>query len=204
MSKILILFAHPALEKSRVQSRLAKQVAHLPNVTFRDLYEEYPDFFIDVRKEQRLLLAHDVIIFQHPFYWYSSPAILKEWMDLVLEHKWAYGTNGTALAGKKWMNAISCGGSKQAYSSAGLNRFSIRDLLAPFDQTAHLCSMEFLPPFVVHGTHRLSEEEIEQEALTYRAIVTALANDSLPVDKLRETEYINGLAPVLQQTQTLL
>ncbi len=101
MAKLLILFAHPALEKSRVHSRMVDKIQRIPNVTFHDLYEEYPDFDIDVRREQKLLLSNDIIILQHPFYWYSSPAILKEWQDLVLEHKWAYGAGGTALTGKE-------------------------------------------------------------------------------------------------------
>jgi glutathione-regulated potassium-efflux system ancillary protein KefG len=67
MSRILILFAHPVLEKSRVQSRLVAHTQHLEGVTFHDLYEAYPDFDIDVKKEQQLLLEHDIIIWQHPF-----------------------------------------------------------------------------------------------------------------------------------------
>ena len=63
----------------------------MEGVRLHDLYEAYPDFLIDVEAEQALLLEHDVIVFQHPVYWYSSPAILKEWQDLVLEHGFAYG-----------------------------------------------------------------------------------------------------------------
>ena len=35
-------------------------------MTFHDLYEAYPDFDIDVRREQALLLAHDVIVLPAP------------------------------------------------------------------------------------------------------------------------------------------
>ena len=71
MSRILVLFAHPALERSRVQHSLLKAIAALPDVLINDLYENYPDFDIDVKREKKLLLAHDIIIWQHPFYWYS-------------------------------------------------------------------------------------------------------------------------------------
>src|SRR4051794_28113090 len=98
--KVLVLFAHPALERSRVNRALLRAVTECPGVTFRDLYEEYRDLHIDVRREQALLLAHDAYLFQHPFYWYSTPAILKEWQDLVLEHNWAYGKEGKHLVGK--------------------------------------------------------------------------------------------------------
>ncbi|RYF62525.1 MAG: NAD(P)H oxidoreductase, partial [Cytophagaceae bacterium] len=124
MARILLQFAHPILSKSRIHTTLLHACSNLKNVTINDLYEQYPDLYINVEREQRLLLSHDIIIFQHPFYWYSSPAIIKQWFDLVLEHNWAYGSRGTALAGKSMMNAISCGGSRQAYNPTGTNRFT--------------------------------------------------------------------------------
>jgi glutathione-regulated potassium-efflux system ancillary protein KefG len=179
MAKVLILFAHPALEKSRVHSRLISNIHKIHGVTFRDLYETYPDFDIDIKKEQSLLLQHEIIILQHPFYWYSSPAIIKQWLDLVLEHGWAYGKDGTMLTGKKMMNAISCGGPSDAYQKEGRNRFTIREFLTPFDQTAVLCKMQYLPPFVIHGTHQLSTVEIEEYAINYEQLITALAEGNL-------------------------
>ena len=77
--RVLIQFAHPALQKSRVNRRLIAAVSNLENVTVNDLYEEYPDFSVNVKREQDLLRSHDIVVFQHPFYWYSSPALLKEW-----------------------------------------------------------------------------------------------------------------------------
>jgi glutathione-regulated potassium-efflux system ancillary protein KefG len=149
-NRVLVLFAHPALEKSRVNRHLIYAADGLEGVTFHDLYEEYPDFQIDVAREQELLRAHDVIILQHPFYWYSAPALLKEWLDPVLEHGFAYGTDGVELRGKTLMNAITTGGPRDAYQADGYNRFTIRQLLAPFDQTAALCGMRYLAPFVIH------------------------------------------------------
>src|SRR5262249_5428870 len=110
MRRILILFAHPVLERSRVNRRLLAAVRDLADVTVHDLYEAYPTLYIDAKREQRLLVDHDVIVFQHPFYWYSCPALLKEWQDLVLEHGWAYGHGGTQLRGKITFNAITTGG----------------------------------------------------------------------------------------------
>jgi glutathione-regulated potassium-efflux system ancillary protein KefG len=193
-SRVLILFAHPALEKSRVNRYLARAVEGMPNVTFHDLYEEYPDFQIDVRREQELLLAHDVIVFQHPFYWYSCPALLKEWMDLVLEHGFAYGHNGTALAGKVLLNAITTGGPREAYEATGYNRFTIRQLLTPFDQTANLCGMRYLAPFVIHRSLVISSpEEAAPHALAWRTAVEALADHTLDWDAAAGAERLNDL-----------
>lgn len=196
MAKVLILFAHPALEKSRVQKRLIRHLQILEGVTFRDLYEAYPDLDIDVKQEQTLLLQHDLIIFQHPFYWYSSPAIIKQWQDLVLEHGWAYGTGGNALEGKRMLNAISCGGPQHVYSHEGRNRFTIRQFLAPFDQTAVLCKMKYLPPFAVHGTHKLSEADIDFHAVQYEQLLLAFVNNRISDEECNLVEYLNDLVPI--------
>ncbi|HSJ10545.1 MAG TPA: NAD(P)H-dependent oxidoreductase [Longimicrobiales bacterium] len=182
MKRILILFAHPTLEKSRVHRRLVQALPALPGLTLNDLYEHYPDFDIDVRREQGLLMEHDVILMQHPFFWYSTPPILKQWQDLVLEHGWAYGSAGTALRGKDMLSVISAGGPMHAYHREGHNRFTVRELLAPVEQTARLCGMRYLPPWVVWGSHRLDEQDIAREAERFRDLVTRLHHGDLDID----------------------
>jgi glutathione-regulated potassium-efflux system ancillary protein KefG len=176
---VLVLFAHPAVHRSRVNRRLASRARAADRVTFHDLYEAYPDLDVDVEREQALLVEHDVVVMQHPFYWYSTPAILKQWQDLVLEHGWAYGREGTALHGKTMMNAITAGGGKEAYQKDGYNHYRIRELLAPFEQTARLCGMQYLPPFVVHGTHRLTDDQIESYAEDYGRLLSALGSGAI-------------------------
>lgn len=202
MADILVLFAHPALEKSRVQSALLRHIRHLKGVTVHDLYEHYPDFDIDVKEEQRLLLRHDIIILQHPFYWYSTPAIIKQWEDLVLEHAWAYGSKGKMLTGKKIFNAISCGGRQQAYGPDGLNRYTIRQLLGPIEQTARLCNMIYMPPFVIHGTHKLNDADIELYGVQYEQLVIALQHDRIAQEEWQKAEYLNELIPIPERIQS--
>jgi len=190
--RILILFAHPALQRSRVNRKLLDAVRELEGVTFHDLYEAYPEFDIDVRREQRLLLDHELVVLQHPFYWYSVPALLKEWFDLVLEHGWAYGHQGTRLHGKQLLSAITTGGSEEAYREGGHNRFTIRQLLAPVEQTAHLCGMDYLPPFVVHGTHGLGERESLRHAEDYRRTLVALRDGKIDLERARRLPRLNS------------
>jgi glutathione-regulated potassium-efflux system ancillary protein KefG len=183
--KILILFAHPRLSTSVVQRAMLRAVEGLENVTLHDLYAAYPDFIIDAKREQKLLLAHDIIVFQHPFYWYSSPAIIKEWLDLVLENGWAYGTGGSKLHRKFMMNAISTGGSRDAYREGGRNRFEIGQLLAPFDQSAHLCGMGFLEPFVIHTGRHMDPVELSGRAEKYRDLLVDFRDGRLePIKNL--------------------
>ena len=95
-------------------------------------------FNIDVKREQALLLEHDLIVLQHPLYWYSVPPLMKQWFDLVLEHGWAYGSQGNQLEGKTMLSVITAGGNEHAYCREGYNRHQIRDFLYPIEQTARL------------------------------------------------------------------
>lgn len=190
-ARVLVLFAHPAFERSRVNRALLTAASEVAGVTIHDLYEVYPDFAIDVRREQELLVAHDVIVWQHPFYWYSAPALLKEWLDLVLEHGFAFGDEGRALEGKWALSAITTGGSEESYGADGYNGFTIRELLRPFEQTARLCRMQPLPPFVVHGTHRFaSARDAEPHVAGYAHVLADLRDRRYDPVRLAELERL--------------
>jgi len=193
MPKILILFAHPALEKSRLHVQLLQEVKKIPGITLQDLYEAYPDFDIDVQREQALLLQHDIIFLQHPFYWYSAPALVKQWEDLVLEHGWAYGKTGKALQGKYLGSIITAGGQESAYQPEGHHRYTMQQFLIPFAQTAALCNMEYLPPFVIHGAHLLDEYGIRQYVTAYRKVLELLRDGAYTPQQLRQLKDLQQL-----------
>jgi glutathione-regulated potassium-efflux system ancillary protein KefG len=196
MSTVLVLYAHPAPHKSRINRRLAAAAREVDGVTFRDLYELYPDFLIDVEEEQKLLTEHDIIVLQHPFYWYSAPALVKEYLDLVLTYGWAYGEGGVALQGKILLQAISAGGSEEIYCTEGRNRFTIRQLLAPFDQTASLCGLRYLAPHVIHGANELADATSIQPLIQrYARLLKALRDDTLPLEQAAAAHKINDLIP---------
>ena len=176
--RILLLFAHPSIRRSRVNRALVDAAATVDGVTVHDLYETYPDFAVDVDREQDLLANHDAVVCQHPFFWYSAPSIVREWQDLVLEHGWAYGHDGHALDGKVWMQAITTGGRETAYREDGLNHHTVDELLRPFEATAHLCRMVWHRPFVVHATHIAEKPEIDAAAAAYRTRLIALRDGS--------------------------
>lgn len=150
-------------------------------VTVHDLYETYPDFLVEPRDEQRLLEKHDAVVLQHPFFWYSSPAIVKEWLDLVLEYRWAYGEGGDALRGKIMAQAISAGGPEDAYRREGSNHFTVRELLAPFEQTARLCGMGYAQAFTVHAANFVDNESLAAISHQYSAWLGALRDGSAPL-----------------------
>ncbi len=192
MKKVLILFAHPALQNSRVNREIVPQLKKLPSVTLNDLYQKYPEFDIDIKAEQELLLNHDVIVYHHPFYWYSAPSILKEWQDLVLEHGWAYGSQGGTLEGKLFFNIITTGGRGEAYTKDGFNQHTIGMLLAPVTQSVKLCKMIALPPYVIHGTHSIKPAEIKNHINNLSALIRIIQTEDLDIDRLQKSEYLNS------------
>jgi glutathione-regulated potassium-efflux system ancillary protein KefG len=106
------------------------------NITFHDLYEEYPDFDI-IDKKGTNMSQHNIITRQHPMYWYSCPPLMKQWIDMVPEHNWAYGKKGTALQDKIIFQAITWVATKKIIAETGSDRYTV--LLEPFNQTAKVC-----------------------------------------------------------------
>lgn len=200
--KVLVLFAHPSQHRSEVNKPLFEAAKSLDFVTAVDLYAEYPRFNINVNKEQKRLLEHDVIVFQFPFYWYSTPSILKEWQDLVLEYGFAYGHDGKYLRGKQFICAISAGGQEHAYKAEGYNHFTVRELLRPLEQTASLTEMEYLPPLAIFGSRSAKEENrIKQHVSTWKVLLKALSNDTISADNFSDEITINDTLIELMRSE---
>jgi glutathione-regulated potassium-efflux system ancillary protein KefG len=169
--RTIVLLAHPDPDGSRVNTALADAVRDLDDVTVRDLAGVRGADGFDVAEEQRLLVEHDTVVLQFPWYWYSVPGVLKEWMDQVLLHGFAYGTGGTKLHGKTLQVVTSTGGPSESYRPGGYNRFTMSELLRPIDATAHLCGMLLADPFVVHGARHLDEAALAEHGARYRALL---------------------------------
>lgn len=166
-SATLVIVAHPDLETSRINKRLAAELERRGNVTVHRLYETYPDEKIDVAREQALLTAHDRVVLQFPFFWYSSPSLLKKWLDVVFELGFAHGEGGDKLKGKELLIAVSSGGAQSMFQAGGLHNYSYSELLRPFQQTANYAGMIYRPPFVVSGIREVSDEQLEKYAADY-------------------------------------
>ena len=171
-AEILVLLAHPELEQSRANRRLldaalALQQGGSKSVAVRDLYALYPDYLVDVETEQALLAAARLVVWQHPIRWYGMPPLMKLWCDDVLAFGWAYGPGGGALRGKDVWLVASTGGAEDSYRPDGYNRYFFDAFLPPYEQTAALCGMRFLPPLHLHGAHRASDSELAEHAQSY-------------------------------------
>lgn len=160
MPRILILLAHPQRAHSRVNEAMAR-AAGQAGVAVRDLYALYPDYLIDVPAEQAALADADLVVWLHPIHWYGMPPLMKLWLDEVFSFGWAYGPGGQALQGKHLWLATTTGGPESSYAPGGHNRHFFDAFLPPYEQTAALAGMCFLPPLVLHGAHRATTTELQ-------------------------------------------
>lgn len=183
MARLLVYYAHPGHKFSKANRAMVGQAREVEGITFVDLYAEYPRFDIDIDREQQRLLGHDVILFQFPMFWYSTPSLIKEWEDLVLETGFAYGAGGDKLTGKRLMLAVTAAGSQAAYAEQGYQHYPFRTFLTPLEQTARLCHMEFSAPYVLFESLRASKAgDIEPHASGYRLLLEAIRDDRYDFD----------------------
>lgn len=172
---IALVYAHPYPDRSRANRLLLDAVRDLPGLEVHALYDRYPDLSIDVDAEQAWLARAHTIVWQHPIYWYSVPALMKLWFEQVLAYGWAYGEGGTALHGKRTLWVATTGGDPAAYGPDGMHAHAFSTYEPPIRQTARFCGMQWLEPIVVHGAHKVAESELRTCAARYRARLEELS-----------------------------
>lgn len=207
-ASVLVLLAHPQLEQSRVSRALADAAraaaAGGASIAVRDLYALYPDYLINTQAEQQALAGVQLLVWLHPVHWYGMPPLMKLWLDEVLGFGWAYGPGGRALAGRDLWLVSSTGGPASSYHPAGYNRYFFDAFVPPYEQTAALCGMRFLPPMLLHGAHQASADELARHAalfaqrLASHPVWPELAN--LP--ECTDCPVPAGARPVLQPLPT--
>jgi glutathione-regulated potassium-efflux system ancillary protein KefG len=198
MKNVLILFAHPRFENSITNRALVAGLETVAGVTLHDLYEAYPDFNIDVEREQALLAATTSWSGIFPFTCTARRRSSMQWIDTVLEYGWAHGSKGNALSGKTALVALTAGGSRDVYTPAGHNRHSLGEFLTPFKQTALLCKMRYLPPFAVHGSYLLKEDERSAYVAAYRRLLGLLDPGRSKFSGAEAYGYLNELVAARQ------
>ncbi|MDB4982930.1 MAG: Glutathione-regulated potassium-efflux system ancillary protein KefF [Myxococcales bacterium] len=173
-----LIYAHPYPDRSRAGRTLLAGVRDLPGVEVRSLYDLYPDFAIDVDAEREALVRADIVVWQSPFYWYGMPSLLHLWIEKVLAHGWAYGAGGTAVQGKTTLWATTTGAPAAAYQPGQMHGHPFEAFVPAISQTARFCGMRWAgPPFVLHGAHRVGEDELQAAAAAYRRRLEALATE---------------------------
>ncbi len=190
MSRILVISGHPDLQQSWTNKLIIDTLEQENrDIEVRRLDQCYPDFKIDVAREQKALQDADIIVLQFPFYWYSVPALLKQWIDQVFTFNFAYGPEGDKLKGKQFLLSVTIGGPDESYQPLGYNHFSIEQLLRPLQQTAYLAGMIFQQPLISHrmvyipGVYN-TQEEVEARARDHAARLMAILSSLCIADTI--------------------
>lgn len=170
--KTLIILSHPEIEESSSQQYLLHSIPDNHSITIHHLENVYSQTPIDVIAEQKLLASHDRIIFQFPLYWYSSPAMLKEWQDEVLTDGFAHGKNGNQLKNKEFALVLLVGAAKTDYQAGGKELYSIDELTKPFQAMANKTGMTFLKTFAIHQFAYMTEAEKMALLINYQLFLT--------------------------------
>nr|WP_304323214.1 NAD(P)H-dependent oxidoreductase [Bifidobacterium catenulatum] len=169
--KTLVLVFHPHVEDSHVNRKLMDVAEKVDGVTVVDEYAAYPDFKVDMEREHTLLQEYDRIVLQFPFYWYSAPALLKQWEDDVLNIGWAYGGD-YALEGKEIMVAVSTGAPAECYTYDGSQARTMEELLSPYEALARYVHASYRKPFLVHGAATSTEKQLDEVIAQYSTFLT--------------------------------
>jgi glutathione-regulated potassium-efflux system ancillary protein KefG len=191
-NNILLLLFHPRLESSHVNNHVYN-VLTKQDIVIKDMYDLYPDFNIDVELEKTDLLNADIIIMQHPMYWYAAPPLYKQWIDLVLEYGWAYGKNGNKLRGKKVFHIVSSGGSYESYCREGKNVYSYHELMRPFELTYKLCHMEYFPPYIIPGANNLDKSNLNEHSFKIQNLITKMMNTLVEDIVTKDLIFLNDI-----------
>ncbi|MEE1296572.1 MAG: NAD(P)H-dependent oxidoreductase [Bifidobacterium sp.] len=159
--KASVMVFHPHLDRSRVNRALMERAMHEDGTVVRDMYAQYPDLRVDAERERALAADADLLVWQFPLYWYSAPALLKEWEDTVLD------PSSDAFAGKRLLLAVSAGGRLEDYAEDGKHGATMGQVLLPYRVTAQYLGMTYERPFTIHHAHHLDEAQLAREADRY-------------------------------------
>lgn len=187
MAGLLHYYAHPGHSFSHANSAMFRAAQGVEGITSVDLYHEYPRHIIRINHEQEQLTRHDVILLQFPLFWYSAPSLIKEWIDLVFEHGFAYGEGGNQLRGKWLMLAVTASAPKDAYSPQGYQHFPLRTFLTPFEQTARLSQMRFAAPYVLYDSQSVDPAD---HANGFARLLTAIRDDEYDLERAEQAEFV--------------
>lgn len=169
----LVVVAHPELERSRVNAAWVRALHADERATVRLLTDVRRPSGFDAEAEKQALAAHDRIVLQFPFRWYAAPALLAEWLEVALEHGWAYGPGGHALEGKELAIAVSTWSRATDYMANGRYNVTMPELTSPFRTTAARVGMRYRPGFFLNGVGDLTDGALARAAQWYASWVTA-------------------------------
>ena len=171
MKKTLAIFAHPYFEYSSTNIELIKAYETSDLITFKDLYEEYPDFHIATFKERKRIREYERLIFHFPLIWFGLPPLLRLWIDEVFDMSWkAEDENNHPLMNKDAVIIVTIGATEENYQHNGLYKTTIEELLKPLTLCLEVTGIEVKEIIPVYYADDLEEAELKN--ITQKIIKT--------------------------------
>jgi glutathione-regulated potassium-efflux system ancillary protein KefG len=160
LKKTLVLFAHPYFEHSTTNVKLLECYDGMDNVTFRDLYEDYPDFHIQPFRERKRIVEYERIIFHFPIIWFGMPPLLKLWIDEVFDMRWISENGLNILSGKDAIIVASVGGRENNYSLEGKYKAEAEDLLIGLKVSLDVNNIDLKKIQIIYNADNLTDAEL--------------------------------------------
>ena len=170
MKKTLVIFAHPHFEHSHANVELIKAYENVENLTFKDLYEEYPDLHIASFRERKRIRDFERLIFHFPLIWFSCPPLLKLWIDEVFDIKWMTETDHPLL-NKDALIIVTIGGKEENYTDKGLYETTVSDLMKFLTLSLKVNNIEVKKILAVHNADDLDKNSLAKFASQIKQIL---------------------------------
>jgi len=176
--KVLIVFTHPnsnSFNNALLENISKGLVQSGHEIKVKNLYEEGFNPILDsddlsdlhngniperIAKEQKELLWAEGLVFIYPLWWFTPPAMLKGWFDVVLSNGVAFEYSDQGARGllkhKKALVLITAGASKDYFKDNDSLEISYRPLT---DGTLGFCGVKNVSHEIYYDIVNSSDEE---------------------------------------------
>lgn len=161
MKKTLAIFAHPYFEYSTTNAELIKAYESSGRLTFKDLYEEYPDFHIATFKERKRIGEYERLVFHFPLIWFGLPPLLRLWIDEVFDMSWK-AESDHPLMNKDAVIIVTIGATEANYQPTGLYKTTIEELMKPLTLSLEVNGINVREIIAVYQADDLEAQELQK------------------------------------------
>ena len=159
--QVVVLLTHPNIKESRANKALMDAISDMGEVAIYNLYEMRVEDAFNAEIWSTIISHASALVFQFPFYWMSAPAV----------------------AGKTLMVVTTAGSEHDAYRSGGRNRFTVDELLRPYQASAVHAGMVWQTPLIVYGMGTSEASKNIAEGINcYKQRIEALVKKDISSD----------------------
>lgn len=153
----------------------------------------------DIRAELDKLLWCDLLVLVFPVFWYSTPAILKGWIDRVFVSGQVYGGkrfyDRGGLVGRRALVGFTLGGQEHMFGTQGIHGPLDGMLKHLLQGTLAYAGLQVLPPFTGWHIPYVSDEARQQILEAWRSRIRSVA-DATPLQFPSLADYDDQLHPL--------